>query len=191
MGEVRDLGFVSWNDEFADIEDMSSTAFKKACSSENTIYKKTLSELKEKNKQEWINIYKSIKNKHEFYYAYKWNKYTISVSGRSTYIDISGNGKHIKLSELRCYGITKNLIWIIKDDTEGKRKNVEHDFIEAHDKYHKKDTKGAVSSIHNALTKIVEHLESIKPHTDTLTTATASTTITSFNTIIIILLPLR
>jgi hypothetical protein len=70
-------------------------------------------------------------------------------------------------------GLNDILNRIFKDDTEGKRKNVEHDFIEAHDKYHKKDTKGAVSSIHNALTKIVEHLESIKPHTDTLSTVTA------------------
>ena len=120
MGEVRDLGFVSWNDEFADIEDMSSAVFKKACSAENTLYKKTLSEINEKSKEEWINIYKSIPNKHEIYHTYTWNKYTISLSNRSsTCINISGASKEIKLSELRCYGITKNLLWIIKDGTEG------------------------------------------------------------------------
>ena len=72
-------------------------------------------------------------------------------------------------------GLNDILNRIFKDDTEG-RKAVEHDFVEAHDKYHKKDTKGAVSSIHNALTKIVDHLELIKPHTDTLSTATAGQT---------------
>jgi protease II len=119
MGDVRDLGFVVWNDEFGDLEDMTGTPFKRACATENIQYKNTISEINEKTKQEWLTTYDSIKVNETIYHSFSWNKYEISVGGRKLHIDISGKGKHVKIPDLMAYGTTKNLLWVIKDSTEG------------------------------------------------------------------------
>jgi predicted nucleic acid-binding Zn-ribbon protein len=69
-------------------------------------------------------------------------------------------------------GLADILDKVFEKDEQAK-KAVQDNFIEAHDKYHKKDTKGAISSIHNALTKIVDHLKASASHTDTLSMSTA------------------
>jgi protease II len=119
MGDVRDLGFVVWNDEFGALEDMTGTPFKRACASENIQYKNTISEINEKTKQEWLDIYDSINANETIYHSFSWNKYEISVGGRKLHIEISGKGKHVKMPDLMAYGTTKNLLWVIKDSTEG------------------------------------------------------------------------
>ena len=92
MGDVRDLGFVVWNDEFGDLEDMTGTPFKRACATENIQYKNTISEINEKTKQEWLTTYDSIKVNETIYHSFSWNKYEISVGGRKLYIEITGKG---------------------------------------------------------------------------------------------------
>jgi len=119
MGDTRDLGFVSWNDEFGTLEDMTGIPFKRACISENSEYKKTISEINEKTKQEWLDTYSSVKVNETIYHTFHWNKYEISVGGRKLHIEINGKGKHVKMQDLMAYGTTKNLLWIIKDSTEG------------------------------------------------------------------------
>ena len=90
----------------------------------------------------------------------------VDSTHKDTYEEIHSDPNEIKT------GLADILQKIFEKDDQAK-KTVEDDFIEAHDKYNKKDTKGAVSSIHNALTKIVDHLKTQTHHTETLSTSTA------------------
>lgn len=123
-GKVRDLGFISWTDPYAEFEDLSGAMFKNAVKEEDTIFEAYIDSLPKSEIQKWKNAFKSMPSNDSPYYTFPWNGFSISISERSRLSPSLSAEKQNKtilnLPGLRGLHISDDLLISIRDLSEGK-----------------------------------------------------------------------
>jgi protease II len=121
---VRDLGFISWHDPYADMEDVSGNSIQDAIKKQTEIYNRAYASVDKKTKEKWKKLYKSQPQKDSSYYNFRWAGHTINVgqSNRShpkLKIELmDGSVRYIKTAG--SFGITPTQLWAIQDMSDAR-----------------------------------------------------------------------
>lgn len=124
-GTVRDLGFISWSDPYALLEDSKSKFFKEALKEEDQILEAQYNVIPSDLKARWIHLYENLPKKNTTtYYNFQWHTYIINVDESNRLmpsIVISKNSKSVlNFQDLRGFTTNKNNIVVVRDMSDGK-----------------------------------------------------------------------
>jgi protease II len=121
---IRDLGFISWHDPYAAMEDVSGNSIQHAIKQQTEIYKYAYANVNKKDKEKWIKLYKSQPKKDTSYYNFRWAGHTIHVghynrANPKLKIELM-NGSVRFIKTVGGFGITPTRLWAIQDMSDGR-----------------------------------------------------------------------
>jgi len=121
---VRDLGFISWHDPYAHMEDVSGNSIKQAIKEQAEIYNRALSAVDKADTTKWAKLYKSQPKKDSSYYNFRWAGHTINVGQQNRFhpklkIELmDGSIRFIKTAG--AFGTTPTRLWVIQDMSDAR-----------------------------------------------------------------------
>lgn len=123
-GTVRDLGFIAWDDPYAEFEDISGSIFKKAVKEEDEILNSYIEHIPKIQKNKWLKAFKELPVKSNPHYSFKWNEFKISIGEQSRLMptlmaEMDGKSA-LHVSGMRGFCISDDVLVTIRDLSEGK-----------------------------------------------------------------------
>ena len=123
-GNIRDLGFISWEDPYAEYEDYDSDFFINGVKNEDLILEKQYDKIPKNIKDKWIKSYSDLPDKHEPYYIFDWNGHSISICESSrlmpSILVAKNNNTLLDIAGMRGFSINNDTLVTIRDLSDGK-----------------------------------------------------------------------